>query len=446
MNRSMQLAIAIILSIAAAQTGALARGFGGFHGGGFHAGGYGGFHAGGFGGYHYGGYGGYHAGGYVGYHAGGFDSDRYGGGDFGGYRADGFDFSAYRTGGYGGDLSRGELGSFLGLPTDGGMHAAAGTFAAAGRVYQGPAGTTIAHGVAGAQGIAAGPGGFAAGGRAASGTAIRTPNGSVYTHGTTAARGIAAGPSGVVAGRAVLTGHGYVGADGAHSFSPTYFHAQGLAASRWCAGRGVFTAGWVGAHPWAWHPGAYSAAAWATAAWRWATWPAVGTWLAWDAVPAYYDYGDNITYQDGYVYYGTQPLETEQTYYQQATNLASSGGDGNTGTDGQWLPLGVFGLMPVGEKTPQLVFQLAIDKAGTIRGNCYEPTSDTTLPVHGAVDKKDQRATWKIGSNQYMVVDTGLYNLTQDHSTALVHYSPDDTVEFVMVRIKQPSADQPASK
>ena len=456
MKRFIHSALAVVLTIAVLRSDAMGRGFGGFHGGGFG----GGFRGGSFGGDRFGGYSGDRFGG-------SFGGDRFGsyGGDrFGSYGGDrgSFNFGNLSGRDYGGSLNRSGLNSFLGLPTDGGMHTASAAYGARGaaadpfgfaagraggfaHVAQGPGGTTIAHGAAGAQGIVAGPAGLAAGGRALSGTAIRTPNGNVYTHTTTAGRGVAAGPNGFVAGRSVLSGHGYIGPDGTHYFSPTYFHAQGVAAGRWCAGRGIFTAGWIGAHPWAWHPGAYTAAAWTSAAWRWATWASLGAWWAYDAVPAYYVYGDNITYNEGYVYYGSQPLETEQNYYQQAANLAGTAGDADNTSNGQWLPLGVFGMMPVGEKTPQMIFQLAVDKAATIRGNCYVPSGDTTLVVHGAVDKKDQRACWKVGGDQAMVIDTGLYNLTEDHSTALVHYSASDTVEMVMVRIKEPATGQPAS-
>ena len=237
------------------------------------------------------------------------------------------------------------------------------------------------------------------------------------------------------------------GAYGTHAFSPTYCHAQGIAGQRWCDGCRCFTPAWCGVHPWAWCPAGYAAAAWATAAWRPATWPAVGSWLAWNATPGYYDYGSNITYQNNYVYYGTQPVETQQQYYQQAVNLAGSDASvaasnttaaAGSGTEAQWLPLGVFGLMAEGQQTPEMVFQLAIDKAGAIRGNYYDQVSDATAPVTGALDKKDQRVAWRVGANKNLVIETGLYNLTQDHSTALVHYGPDQTQQYVLVRIKQP--------
>ena len=101
--------------------------------------------------------------------------------------------------------------------------------------------------------------------------------------------------------------------------------------------------------------------------------------------------------------------------------------------------------MPQGQTVPQMVFQLAVDNSGTIRGNYYDQVSDTTLPVHGSVDKKNQRVAWQVGDNKNLVVDTGLYNLTKDESPALVHFGPNSTVQELLVRIKQPSKDETQS-
>jgi hypothetical protein len=446
MNRSLLLGIAVILGVAATHCEALARGFGGgfggFHGGGFSAGG---FHGGGFsaGGFHEGGFsaGGSRGGGFEagGYHAGGFNAGGY---HAGGYHAGGFDAGGARAGGFEaggaryGSTSRGRLNSFLGLPTDGGMHVA-GSAGAAGRAYEGPMGTTVAHGAAGARGFAAGPEGAAADGRVVSGTAIRGPEGNVYTHSASAGRGFAAGREGTFAGGGAVAGRGYAGTYGTRFWSPTYCHSQGLAAQRWGYGRRFFTPGWCEAHPWGWCPAGYTAAAWASAVWAPVAWPTFGTWLAWNAAPAYYDYGNNITYQDNQVYYGSQPVATAQAYYQQAADLAASGATADVSQDPQWLPLGVFGLMADGQKTPDMVFQLAVNKQGIVRGNYYEQTSDGTLPVQGAVDKKNQRVAWRVSGNANLAVETGLYNLTIDESTALVHFGPDRTQQFVMVRLKK---------
>jgi len=314
-----------------------------------------------------------------------------------------------------------------------------------------------------------GPERAAAGGAFASGTAVKGPEGNVYTHDTTGARGIAAGPQGAAAGRAFSSGSTFQGAGGAtvsrgvsgaqgfaagrgyaagygtHAWSATYCHAQGLAGQRWCDGWHGFTGGWVAAHPWGWCPAGYGATAWAAAVWAPATWATLGSWLGYGAAPTYYpyDYGDNITYQDNNVYYGTQPAGTAAQYYQEASNLAGSGASADLSQDTQWLPLGVFGLMPSGQKTPSMVFQLAVNKNGVIRGNYYDQASQTNVPVQGAVDKKLQRVAWSVGDKKNLVVETGLCNLTKDESTALVHNGPGQTQQEVLVRMKQPSQGQP---
>jgi hypothetical protein len=390
-------------------------------------------------------------------------------------------------------VNRDQLNSFLGLPTDGGMHAAGGAFGASGlaaspegavagragaegHVYQGPMGTTVAHGATGARGAAFGPGGAAAGGAFASGTAVKGPEGNVYTHDTTAARGIAAGPGGVEGGREFSSGSTFQGAGGTtaargvsgaqgfaagsygaaagrgyaygtHAWSPTYYHAQALAGQNWFAGNPIFSAGWTAAHPWAWYPGAYAPAAWAATAWNAANWPAVGTWLGWgDVSPYAYDYGDSIVYDNGNVYYGNQPAGTTTQYYQEAANLAGNGGTAQPSQDTQWLPLGVFSLMPPGAKTPAYVVQLAVDKNGVVRGNCYEEATKATVPVQGAVDKRTQRVAWRIGGNKDMVFETGLYSLTQNESTALVHQGSQKTVQYLLARVKQPTDGQVAQQ
>jgi hypothetical protein len=462
MKNFIKLGLAIVVTMAIGRSDALARGFGGFHGG-FGGGGFGG--RGGFGGGGFGGRGEFGGGGFgdrgfggsrEGGFGGGFGGGREGGLDSGGFRGD--DFGGDRFGGfssrdYGGSLSRSNLGSFLGLPTDGGMHAAGGAFGergaaaspygfaagragASGHVYQGPEGTTVEHGTAGAQGIAADSTGAAAGGAVAHGTAIKTPSGNVYTHGGLAGRGVAVGPNGAVAGRGFASRTTATGAFG--HYSSTYMHAQGVAGQRWFNGNHVFTAGWCGRHPWAWHPVGYTAAAWAAACWRPLAWTSAAAIVGADVAPAYYEYGDNITYQNGDVYYGDQSIGTQQQYYDQAANIADSAPAASSDDSGNWLPLGVFALMAEGQKTPEMVFQLAVDKQGIIRGNYYDQVADTTVPVSGAVNKQNQRVAWHVGSNKNLIVETGLYNLTKDQSTALVHFGPDTTQQFVMVRMKQP--------
>ena len=47
--------------------------------------------------------------------------------------------------------------------------------------------------------------------------------------------------------------------------------------------------------------------------------------------------------------------------------------------------------------------------------------------------------------NKNLVIETGLYNLAQNHATALIHYGPDRTQQYVLVRLKQPDQQQPVA-
>jgi hypothetical protein len=385
MKKLVILLVAAALGSTTINSDALARGFGGggFHGGGF---GGGGFDRGGYGG------GGFDRGGY----GGGFDRGGYGGGydraAGGGFDRGGFDAGGFRGGDFDGRRaaaapSRTELNSFLGMPTDAGMHSA-GDFS---------------------RGATFSPSGIAAGRGVARGTVARGPNGGVYAHGAVAGRGVA----------------------GTHYFSPTYFHAQGIATRGWYAGRGWFTPGWIGGHPWAWYPGRYAPGAWAAASWG-----SLGSWLNWTADPAYYDYGDNVTYQDGTMYYGDQVEASEADYSQQATTLAGAG-TANPAADADWLPLGVFAMTEGDQKKPSLTFQLAVDKQGTVRGNCIVDVSDKMTAVQGAVDKKSQRIAWTVGDAKSTVYETGLYNLTKPEAPGLIHEGADQTEQMLLVRLKQ---------
>lgn len=209
----------------------------------------------------------------------------------------------------------------------------------------------------------------------------------------------------------------------------------------WASDHPQFTSAWNSAHPWAWSPAGVDAGTWATAAWAGAAWPAVNGWLGWgdDSSGYAYDYGQNITYQNGSVYYGSQPEGSTAEYYAEASNLASTAAAAPA-NNGQWLPLGVYGLVEKDSKTPSVTFQLAIDKAGIVRGNAIVAGSMTTQTVQGAVQKKTQRVCWTVGTNTSVVYDTGLDNLVKKEAPILVHNGPATTHQELLVRIKRPAS------
>ena len=152
-------------------------------------------------------------------------------------------------------------------------------------------------------------------------------------------------------------------------------------------------------------------------------------------MPEDYDYGSTVTYQGNTVYVEGQPVGSPAQYYDQASSLAVSGA-GKQDDQSQWMSLGVFALVQGTQTDPTMIFQLAVSRQGIIRGTCFNNLMNTTLPVHGAVDKKTQRVAWTVGDNKKTVFDTGLYNLTKDQAPALVHYGKGRTQEWLLVRLK----------
>jgi uncharacterized protein (TIGR03000 family) len=238
-----------------------------------------------------------------------------------------------------------------------------------------------------------------------------------------------------------VAGGGYVRAGNfTRAYSPAVLAARGTAVRGGFYHYGAFNTGWWGAHSGAWRPFGWDAAR----AWGWATWPLLTGWFGGLAAPIYYDYGTNIVYQGDQVYIDDQPGPTAAVYYQQAADLALSAPPAPPpAKDEEWQSLGVFALVQGEQSDTTAVFQLAVNKAGIIRGNYYDVLTDTNLPVRGAVDKKTQRASWVVGDQKTTVYDTGIANLTKDESPLLIHFGKDRTQQWLLVRVAEKDAKVP---
>jgi hypothetical protein len=183
--------------------------------------------------------------------------------------------------------------------------------------------------------------------------------------------------------------------------------------------------------------------------WRPATWVALGAWVGADSwgTPIDYDYGEVIYYEGDQVYQSGQPIATADEYYTQASSIAESAPAAQE-TDSEWLPLGVFAISQDKATDSNMLLQLAVNKQGVIQGTYYNTATDIARPVKGMVDKQTQRAAWTFadGKNTDIVMETGIYNLTQDQAEALIHFGKDKTQQWMMVRLPQPSADTQPDK
>jgi hypothetical protein len=302
-------------------------------------------------------------------------------------------------------MAQSELNKFLGMPTDAGLSSMTSTRVRAGRV-EGQRGDVDATRV----------------------TAGRVEGSRGDVDATRVTAGRVEGPRGNSAAFVSGTHIGYV--------SPSVRNAQAIAVRNAYYGPNLFTRGWYRNHPNAW-----AAAGVAAAAWTAATWSGVSNWLDCDSQPQDYDYGSTVIYQGNTVYVEGQPAGTPDQYYSGASSLADSGAT-QPSDQSKWMALGVFALVQGTQTDPTMIFQLAVNHQGIIKGNFINTMTNSSLPVHGAVDKKTQRVAWTVGDNKTTVFDTGLYNLTKDQAPALVHFGKNRTQEWLLVRLKNQNQQQ----
>jgi hypothetical protein len=185
--------------------------------------------------------------------------------------------------------------------------------------------------------------------------------------------------------------------------------------------------------------------------WAAAAWPAMTGWVDYGwSEPVYYYYGENVYYQDGSVYYGDQPVASEEEYAQQAEAIATSVPESKP-ADKDWMPLGVYALTSDGEPTgaePTMYLQLAVSKQGVINGTFQNTATNAVQAVEGMVDRETQRAAWTAAGKARPLMETGLANLTQDTAPALVHFADGTTQQWLLVRVNEPGSTQatPATK
>jgi hypothetical protein len=218
--------------------------------------------------------------------------------------------------------------------------------------------------------------------------------------------------------------------NGYHSSFNNHFWATHSVFFPW--GYGYY---WWGARPW-WY--------W----WTFPTWHSCAGWFpgwGWNS-PYYYDYGlgGNVVYYTDGVYVNGQLVGTPADYAQSAAALATvDRADVDPKSAGEWLPLGTFALaVNRDDKNPDRVVQLAVDKQGIVSGSMFDRAADKTYPIQGRVDKETQRVAFTIGDNPDLVMETGMYNLTQDQTPVLVHKGTDITQTNLLIRLEQPQRAQ----
>jgi hypothetical protein len=232
-------------------------------------------------------------------------------------------------------------------------------------------------------------------------------------------------------------------------------------------------------HHWQWHgyhnqwfhgswwnshfrPGAYPSFnnwhyGWCANRYPWRHWWTVPTyvgltsWFAWSAPPAvwaqpvYYDYGQggNVTTTNNIVYVDGQAVGSEADHAAESAALAAVHPPASEKEleESDWMPLGTFAVSTgEADEQPSWIVQLAVNKQGVVSGTLYNVTTDDAKTLLGQVDKNTQRVAVRVGEGD-LVLETGLYNLTQAEAPALVHFAADRTENWLLVRLEAPEEE-----
>jgi hypothetical protein len=179
--------------------------------------------------------------------------------------------------------------------------------------------------------------------------------------------------------------------------------------------------------------------------WAGAAWGSLTDWVDYGwSDPIYYNYGENVYYEDGSVYYGDQPVCTEEVYVEQAEAIALSAPEIEPAAE-DWMPLGVFAMTTDGQSTgvqPTMFLQLAVSKQGILSGTFQNTATNSTQAIEGMVDKQTQRAAWTAVGKSRPLMETGIGNLTQDTTPTLVHFPDGSTQQWLLVRMDKPPTAQ----
>jgi len=169
------------------------------------------------------------------------------------------------------------------------------------------------------------------------------------------------------------------------------------------------------------------------------TWPRIVVWLPWQwRQPIYYYYET-----DGDVYYSTTedfsyliPVDSKELFIAQAARIANARYP-TSSQQSDWMPLGMFTFASDNDSShaPGRYISLAISKGGAVSGAYFDVGNNTTLEIQGGIDPESQRIAWKFVGNDWPIMESGLYNLTKEESTLLIHTSSRTTETELLIRL-----------
>ncbi len=183
--------------------------------------------------------------------------------------------------------------------------------------------------------------------------------------------------------------------------------------------------------------------------WTVPTYAACTSFFNWStpAQPVFYDYGQggNVTYENNVVYINGEQVSTADEFAESAAVLATvpPPASEEEAEETEWMPLGTFAVATDEQDVdPSRVIQLAVSKEGIISGTLYNTQTDQAQSVQGQVDKETQRVAFRVGESDDVIVESGLYNLTQEYAPVLVHFGTERVEDWLFVRLENPEGEQ----
>jgi hypothetical protein len=85
-----------------------------------------------------------------------------------------------------------------------------------------------------------------------------------------------------------------------------------------------------------------------------------------------------------------------------------------------------------------MFLQLAVSKQGVISGTFQNTATNNIQTIEGMIDKQTQRAAWTAAGKVRPLMETGVANLTQDTTPALIHFADGTTQQWLLVRMEEP--------
>ncbi|MCA9003683.1 MAG: hypothetical protein KDA70_00310 [Planctomycetaceae bacterium] len=169
--------------------------------------------------------------------------------------------------------------------------------------------------------------------------------------------------------------------------------------------------------------------------WLWSTFGGLTAWVGYNNL---YPVGYNYSLNNGYIYNNGVQVAPVTAYQSQADQIIDSVSPPDDAAD--WMPVGIFAIVPQGTTEVNVTVQLAVGKNGAVAGTYFNKDGNITLPLQGAIDESKQRVAWKIGEEDPITMETGLDSLTKDKSTVIIYFTGGTSEVWDMLRIDEQTA------